>query len=54
MFDKQVTDPVVDAKINMATPKDGTFPLFVAAGSGYVSIVRLLLHLGADRSQKVS
>ena len=38
--------------VNHQTPQDGAFPLFVAAGAGYVNVVKHLIRVGADVTLK--
>jgi ankyrin repeat protein len=41
-----------NAHVNVQAPQDGIFPLFVAAGAGYVNIVKRLIKLGANLTLK--
>ena len=39
-----------NSHVNVQTPQDGVFPLFVAVGHGYVNVVKRLLNMGANFS----
>ena len=42
------------AHVDFKTPPDGSFPLFVAAGAGYLNVVKQLLRVGANIHLKTS
>ena len=44
----EMAPSAADAKVNVKVPKDGSSPLYAAAGYGYAELVRLLLAAGAE------